>query len=120
MFRAFALTLLMACGGGELASLEGETVDVACGMCVYKLGAGTTGCYWSMDHEGTARPIIAPGLLPKDHENHAPDGMCNMKRQAVVTGKVYDNRFVATSFDLLPAKTDTVPEAPEFTPEDEH
>ncbi len=117
--RAFAclcLLLLTSCAGAEPAdavALEGETVTVACGICFWGLNGGR-GCEWAVEIDGQHH--LVQGKVPHGHVNHGPDGMCNMHRQAVLTGKLKGDRFVTSQFDLLPA-TD-VPEKPRFTTED--
>ena len=58
------------------------------------------------------------GALPTDHENHAPDGMCNMTRTVRVTGEIRGKNFIASKFDVLSAED--VPAEPKYTPEDVH
>ncbi len=59
-----------------------------------------TSCIWAVELEDT--PYTVEGALPQDHDSHAHDGMCNMKREAVVSGEMKDGKFVATSFELVP------------------
>jgi len=84
-------------------------------MCLY-LKPTNAGCYWVIEHEGETYPVA--GKLPLDHENHAPDGMCNMKRQVRVTGDIRGPNFIATKFDVLP--TSDIPDKPRYTPDDKH
>ncbi len=86
-----------------------QTVTVACGACQFGMeDAG--GCKWAAEIDG--QHYMVNGPLPHDHNSHAPDGMCNMKRQAKVAGTIRDDLFVASSFELLPAEG--VPEQPKF------
>lgn len=107
----------LACGpvGSPSEKLDSQTVEAACGMCKYGVPS-SSGCYWSVQWKGDM--LVVQGELPTDHENHAPDGMCNVKRKAVVTGVAKSGQFYAKKFELLPP--DTVPENPTFTPADEH
>ena len=105
--------LMVGCAEAPKAvDLKGDVVTAGCGMCQYQV-FGNSGCYWSVEWEG--KPHVVQGIVPEDHENHAPDGMCNIKRQAKVSGRLKAGQFYATSFELLPATG--VPENPSFTPE---
>jgi hypothetical protein len=112
----FLVCLMLGCGEApKSVDLSAEVVTAGCGMCQYQV-FGTSGCYWSVEWEG--KPYVVQGTIPEEHENHAPDGMCNMKRQAKVSGRLKSGQFYATSFELLPASG--VPETPSFTPEVVH
>ena len=107
---------ISGCGTPEpTVELQGEVLTAGCGMCIYGKTLGT-GCYWAVEHQGDVYPVSGP--VPKDHENHAPTGMCNMKRQVRVDGTLRSTGLAATQFELLPPEA--VPNAPKFTPEDVH
>jgi hypothetical protein len=106
---------LAACTPAADATFEGDTLDVACGRCVFEM-EGVQGCPWAAEIEG--RHYLIRGPLPTDHSTHAPDGICNMTRQAVVDGELRDGELLATRFELLPPER--VPEQPRFGPADEH
>jgi len=95
--------------------LKRQTVTVGCGMCIYQL-PNSNGCYWAAEVDG--QHFVVQGDLPKNHENHAPDGMCNMSRRAVIDGTLEGNRLFAKRFELL--DSEAVPETPSFTPADIH
>ena len=112
---AFSLAI-SGCGEPEsTVELNREVLTAGCGMCLHGkiLGAG---CYWAVEYEGEVYPVS--GSVPKDHENHSPTGMCNMKRQVRVDGTLRSTGLAATRFELLPP--DAVPDAPKFTSEDVH
>ena len=113
--NAFVLGVLTACGGNPGVHLDDQVVTAGCGMCLY-LKPTNAGCYWVIEHEGETYPVA--GKLPLDHENHAHDGMCNMKRQVRVTGDIRGPNFIATKFDVLP--TSDIPDTPRYTPDDKH
>jgi hypothetical protein len=115
VLRLLSVVVLVGCGGPAGTPIENQTVTAACGMCLFSMREAK-GCMWAVEIEGT--PYLVQGALPRDHENHSPDGMCNVKRQVVVDGHLREDRFVATRFDLLPAES--VPEKPTFSPEDVH
>ena len=111
------LAALTACGGpsAPVETLSNQTLEAGCGWCQYGM-MGNNGCYWTV--EWKEKLYVVQGAIPKDHENHAPDGMCNVKRQAVVSGRLSHGQFYATKFELKPA--DSIPDAPQFTPADLH
>jgi len=104
---------LIACH--DAVPVEEQIVDVGCAMCVYQM-EDAAGCYWAAELEG--EPWVVVGHTPEDHQNHAPDGMCNVERRARVVGELRDARFYVSDFELLPPEV--VPETPRFTPEHEH
>ncbi|MCP3905862.1 MAG: hypothetical protein GY715_19740 [Planctomycetes bacterium] len=81
---------------GELPT----TVDAACGQCQF--GLPGDGCDLAVRFDGHAYFVDGTGI--DDHgDAHAADGLCNAVRRARVTGRVAGDRFVASSFELLPA-----------------
>ncbi len=99
-------------------ALSGEVATVACGFCRFKIEGARMPCFWAVrigdDH------FAVKGEQPKKHDNHAPDGMCNIERQARLTGKVVGGSFVATKFELLDVDPTTVPAKPEYSDADAH
>jgi hypothetical protein len=85
-------------------------------MCIYEM-EGANSCYWAVMLDGKPVPATGPAI-PMDHVQHAPDGMCNMKRQVVIEGEVKDGQLYATRFDLKPPAA--VPDKPRFTEEGKH
>ncbi len=90
------------------AEVRDRTVQVGCGACRFHL-EGHEGCYWAADFDGKVVPVSGDAL-PRDHEDHAPDGMCNVTRDAIVSGRLHDTHFVATRFDLQPVEPAAHPE----------
>ena len=112
---AIALALTACQKQAATKELRGERLRAACAMCIFKM-EGVRACMWAVEIDG--KFYLADGNLPKNHENHAPTGMCNMARYATVDGKLVGGRFVATRFDLEPAES--APPTPRFTPKDIH
>ncbi|MBA9076750.1 DUF6370 family protein [Rufibacter quisquiliarum] len=80
-----------------------QTVEAACGQC--KFGLKGHGCDLAVRIDGKA--YFVDGTDIDAHgDAHAKDGFCNAIRQARVQGTVQNNRFKATSFQLVtePAK----------------
>ena len=107
----------VACGGTGKPpeTLTNQTLEAGCGWCQYGM-MGNNGCFWTVKWKDEV--LVVQGEVPKNHENHAPDGMCNVKRQAVVSGRVKAGQIYAKKFELVPI--DVVPDNPKFTPADLH
>lgn len=117
LVRVAAATLVVACSNSAI-TLNNQVVPVACGRCIYHM-QGVPGCQWAAEVQGK-HYLVQSGKLPKDHAMHAPDGMCNMARQATITGTVRGDRLVATQFELLPVDASAVPAKPQYPVEDVH
>jgi hypothetical protein len=95
--------------------LEGRTLEVACGRCIFHMPQAQ-GCPWAAELDG--KHYLLQGAVPQAHHSHAPDGICNVSRRAVVDGVLRNGKLIVSRMELLPA-TD-VPSAPRFTPADVH
>lgn len=115
LFLTTSSSVTLAGCGEPAVEIRSQKVTVACGTCIFKLPNGR-GCYWAVELDGKHYPVT--GDVPKDHENHAPTGMCNMKRSAILSGETSGNTFIATRFDLQPAESASV--EPQYTEEDQH
>lgn len=111
----FLFAGLVGCTPAPDAVVVDQVLPVGCGTCIYRLPDGV-GCYWAVELDGEHHPVA--GTLPKGHDNHGPDGMCNMERRARISGELRGKNFLASSFELLPAGE--VPAEPTWTHEDEH
>lgn len=81
------------------ATPKSQIVEASCGQC--KFGMKGHGCDLAVRIDG--KPYFVDGTGIDDHgDSHANDGFCSKIRKAEVTGEVKNNRFVATSFKLLP------------------
>ena len=109
------LAVLSACRPAAEATFSGDTLTVACGRCMFEM-EGVEGCPWAAEIDG--EHYLIRGRIPKDHSTHAPDGICNMRRKAVVDGELRDGELLVTRMELLPPED--VPEEPRFGPEDVH
>lgn len=73
-------------------------VDAACGQC--RLGLPGKGCDLAVRYEGRAYFVAGTGI-DSHGDAHARDGFCNAVRKAKVQGKVVDNRFQVSYFQLV-------------------
>ena len=84
--------------------LANQVVEASCGECQF--GMEGSGCDLAIRIDG--RSYYVDGTSMGDHDDaHGEHGMCSCVRHATVSGEVQDNRFVATSFTLLPPETST-------------
>ncbi len=73
-------------------------VEAACGQCQF--GLHGKGCGLAVRMNGKA--YFVDGTDIDSHgDAHASDGFCNAKRSAEVQGRVVNNRFKASYFELL-------------------
>ena len=108
-----ALSFFGCSKGGE--ALHNETITVGCARCVFEM-EGAVGCPFAAEIDG--KHYMIQGVVPEGHESHAPDGICNMRRKAVVDGRLRDGKLITTRLELLEAKE--VPNQPRFTEDDIH
>ena len=76
-------------------------VKTSCGKCKF----GMTGKTCDLAVKLKNKTYYVEGVAIDDFgDAHADDGFCNSVRQARVQGKVVNDKFVATYFELLPEK----------------
>ena len=76
-----------------------QVVDASCGQCQF--GLKGKGCNLAVRINGKAY-FVDGSDIDSHGDAHADDGFCKKIRKAKVQGEVVDNRFKATSFQLLP------------------
>ncbi|WP_309608487.1 DUF6370 family protein [Flavobacterium sp.] len=78
---------------------KSQIVDVACGQC--KFGMVSLGCDLAVRIDG--KSYFVEGTNLDDHgDAHAKDGFCSAIRKAEVEGEIVGDKFMASSFKLLP------------------
>jgi hypothetical protein len=115
VFSVLFLAIAPACDGDKVRTLEDETLTVACGGCVFEMEEAK-GCPWAAQVDGKYYFVLGNVPGPETHDSHAPDGMCNMPRKAVVSGELRKDNLVVSKMELIPAEN--VPEKPRFTTEE--
>ena len=76
---------------------EARNVEASCGQCLFDLEG--EGCDLAVRIDGQA--YYVDGASIDDYgDAHAEDGFCNAIRRAVVSGRLENDRFVVTSFEL--------------------
>jgi hypothetical protein len=77
-----------------------QTVEAACGQCQFGM-KGKGGCDLAVRIDG--KPYFVEGTdINKHGDAHAADGFCSAIRKAEVVGEIKNDKFVASSFNLLP------------------
>lgn len=78
-----------------------QVVEASCGECQF--GMKGKGCDLAVRIDGKSY-FVDGSKIDQHGDAHAKDGFCKSIRKAKVTGAISNNRFVATSFVLLPEK----------------
>lgn len=107
--------LVTACQQDQGQVLQDEVITVGCARCMFHM-EGAVGCPFAAEIAGKHYPI--QGHVPEAHQSHAADGICNMTRQARVSGRLKDGKLITTSLELLPATE--IPTERRYTEEDVH
>ena len=79
-----------------------QVVEASCGECHF--GMKVPKCVLAVRIDG--KPYLVEGAKTLDSygEAHGKEGMCTVIRKAEVTGEIKNDKFVATSFKLLPVE----------------
>ncbi len=79
---------------------KNQIVDASCGQCQFGMKS-KAGCDLAVRIDG--KPYFVEGTdIHKHGDAHAADGFCSVVRKAALAGEIKDDKFVATSFKLLP------------------
>lgn len=79
--------------------IQNQTVDAACGKCIFKLKSDK-GCAMAVKIDGKIYHV--EGLDKKTFgDAHAADGYCKLMKKAVVSGEIKKDKFYATSFKYV-------------------
>jgi len=105
---------VVSCQSEPAIVLTQQTITVGCGRCIFGM-EDVEGCPWAAEIDGIH--YLMSGALP-DHDSHESDGICNMKREAVVDGEIRGNRLLVSKMVLTPAEV--IPNTPRFMPGEEH
>ena len=101
------LIFLSACDSGPApgqasgSADKHAVVEAGCGQCLLGLKTEKKGCDLAVRIDG--KSYFVDGFKMDDFgDAHAKDGMCNATRQAEVVGEIKNDRYVASSFKLVP------------------
>lgn len=79
-----------------------QIVEASCGQCKFGMSS-QKGCDLAVRIDG--KTYFVEGSKMDNHgDAHGHDGMCNTIRKAEVAGEIKGDKFVATSFKLLPVE----------------
>ncbi len=95
-----ALFLCISVNAQEKTKIQ--TVEAACGQCQFGMKE-KKGCDLAVRVDGKAY-FVEGTDINKHGDAHAADGFCSAVRKAEVTGEIKGDKFVASSFKLLPLK----------------
>ena len=105
MKNTFAIALFLLALGANAQDkkiTKPQVVEASCGQCNFGMKE-KKGCDLAVKIDG--KPYFVDGTSLDEHgDAHAKDGFCSVVRKAEVTGEVKNDRFVASSFKLLPEK----------------
>ena len=80
---------------------KSKVVEASCGQCNF--GLSGNGCSLAVKIDDKA--YYVEGSSIHDHgDAHGQDGFCSTVRKAEVVGEVVKDKFVASSFKLLPVE----------------
>ena len=96
-----ALAALFQGCAEDVRSFEGERLTVGCAKCIFEM-ENAVNCPWAAEIDGEHHLI--EGALPKGHNSHAADGMCSIRREAIVSGELRNGTLVVSSMELQPAR----------------
>jgi hypothetical protein len=84
----------------EKEEKKSQIVEVSCGQCQFGMNE-KKGCDLAIRIDG--KSYFIEGTKIDDHgDAHAHDGFCEAIRKAELAGEIKGNRFVVSSFKLLP------------------
>lgn len=99
LILSLAFFLPLFAGAQNTDTATKQVVEASCGQC--RFGMKGKGCNLAVRMNGKA--YFVKGTSIDEHgDAHASDGFCNAIRKAEVKGRIEKDRFVATSFRLLP------------------
>ena len=77
-------------GDGAARIISDQTVDAACGVCIYKM-KGVSGCPLAVKIDG--KTYLVEGAEWPNHD------YCDRNCRAVVTGRIEGDKFIATKLE---------------------
>lgn len=96
----FILTFSLGFSQDKKQKLKTQIVEASCGQCKFGM-TSKKGCDLAVRIDG--KSYFVEGTKLDDHgDAHAKDGFCSAIRKAEVSGEVVNDKYVATSFKLLP------------------
>ncbi|OAB28028.1 hypothetical protein SAMN05444395_103147 [Flavobacterium fryxellicola] len=101
LYLAILFTATLASAQDKKEEPKPQIVEASCGQCQF--GMEGHGCELAVRIDG--KSYFVDGSSVDSHgDAHAEDGFCTAIRKAEVVGQVVNNRFIVTSFKLVPKK----------------
>lgn len=101
----FILTFSLGFSQEKKETPKTQIVEASCGQCQFGMKS-KSGCDLAVRIEG--KSYFVEGTKLDDHgDAHAEDGFCSAIRKAEVSGEIANDKYVATSFKLLPQEKTT-------------
>lgn len=97
----FFLSVIAVSAQDKKDTFKDEIVEASCGQCQF--GIKAKGCDLAVRINGKSY-FVDGTTLDQHGDAHANDGFCNAVRKAKVSGEIVENRFKATSFELIEEK----------------
>jgi len=104
VFLNIGLVAMLGCGDSK-QKLDKQIVETSCGMCQFGQ-IDQKGCHINIRLGQKVLPVVGAPKLTME-EMHAPGSYCVAIRKARVSGTIDQDRFLASSWDLLPLEEDT-------------
>ncbi|QZK91315.1 hypothetical protein K5V07_12760 [Flavobacterium sp. CHNK8] len=101
---ALLIIATLASAQDKKENQESKIVEASCGQCQFAMTGH--GCDLAVRIDGKSY-FVDGSSIDSHGDAHAKDGFCAAVRKAKVTGYIVNQRFVATSFELLPEKKKT-------------
>ncbi|GEC79752.1 DUF6370 family protein [Flavobacterium aquatile] len=96
----FILTFSLGFAQDKKETPKTKIVEASCGQCQFGMKS-KSGCDLAVRMDG--KSYFVEGTKLDDHgDAHAADGFCSAIRKAEVSGEIVNDKYVATSFKLLP------------------
>ncbi|TBX69523.1 hypothetical protein EZL74_06495 [Flavobacterium silvisoli] len=106
MKQLFSMLVLLVCLSATAQEKpKTQIVEASCGQCQFGM-KGKGGCDLAVRIDGKSY-FVDGTKIDKHGDAHAKDGFCNAIRKAEVVGEIKGDRFVASSFKLLPTEDDS-------------
>ena len=105
LFAAFAIQAQDTRGKAELSGakkIEKQTVEASCGQCKFAM-KDKRGCDLAVRIDNKTY-FVEGAKMEQFGDAHGHDGMCTTIRKAEVSGTIQGDKFVATSFKVLPVE----------------
>ena len=101
MKKVISILILFVCIAANAQDKpKAQIVEASCGQCQFGM-KGKGGCDLAVRIDGKSYFIDGTDIH-KHGDAHAEDGFCSAIRKAEVVGEIKGDRFVASSFKLLP------------------